>query len=103
MNGVNPDADVNEGTTTVDAAAYTSNRQNATATTLYTLDSASNKLFIQSPANSGKQTNGLAVTLNGAPLDFSEADGFDIDGAVDAPAADAAVTTGSGYAFFIVS
>ena len=47
-------------------------------TTLYTLDPASNKLFIQNPANAGTQTNGIPVTLNGVPFDFENVVGFDI-------------------------
>ena len=57
-------------TTTVDAAAYTNNQPNATVTTLYTLDAATDKLFIQNPPNNGTQTVPVSVTLNGAPLDF---------------------------------
>jgi Ca2+-binding RTX toxin-like protein len=76
--GVNPDSAINGGTTTVDATAYTNNAPNVTATTQYTLDPISDTLFIQNPPNSGTQTAGLPVTLNGRPLDFTTADGFDI-------------------------
>ena len=43
----------------------------ATVTTLYTLDSVSNSLFIQNPANGGTQTSQLAVVLGGSALDFT--------------------------------
>jgi hypothetical protein len=78
--GVNPDAVVNglpAGSTGVDATTYTNNFNGTTVTTQYTLDSASNQLFIQSPPNSGTQINALPVTLNGAPLDFAGINGFD--------------------------
>ena len=54
------DGPINGATTTVDAAAYTNNQQNATVTTLYTLDAASDQLYIQNPPNGGTQTTPLA-------------------------------------------
>ena len=90
------------GATGVDGAAYTNNEPNVTVTTLYTLDDASNRIFIQNPANGGTQTNGLTVTLNGATLDFSSANGFDILPGVNAPGNNAAVTTGSAVAALTV-
>jgi hypothetical protein len=77
------DSAINGGTTSVDATAYTNNAPNATVTTQYTLDAASNSLYIQSPPNNGTQTSGLAVQLNGAPLDFSASSGFDIPAGVN--------------------
>jgi hypothetical protein len=76
--GLNMDGSINGGTTTVDDTAYTNNGVNATATTQYTIDSATNALYIQNPPNTGTQTSLVAVTLNAAPLDFTSAAGFDI-------------------------
>ncbi|NJM06295.1 DUF4394 domain-containing protein [Candidatus Gracilibacteria bacterium] len=82
--GINPDGALNGlplGSTGTSATAYT----NAYAqpltggvTSQYTLDAASNALFIQTPPNAGTQTNTLALTLGGAPLDFGDVNGFDI-------------------------
>jgi hypothetical protein len=80
--GINIDGAINGSTTTVDATAYTNSFAGATATTQYTLDSTSDRLFIQNSPNSGTQTLPLAVTLNGAPLDFSAVNGFDIPAGV---------------------
>jgi Ca2+-binding RTX toxin-like protein len=76
--GTQPDGAVSGGTATVDATAYTNSFPNTTATTQYTLDAATNSLFIQNPPNAGTQTATLAITLNGTPLDFTAANGFDI-------------------------
>jgi Ca2+-binding RTX toxin-like protein len=76
--GINPDGSINGASTIVDATAYTNSFPNAVATTQYTLDAASNSLFIQTLPNSGTQTNARTVTLAGAPLDFTNANGFDI-------------------------
>jgi Domain of unknown function (DUF4394)/FG-GAP-like repeat len=95
--GVNPDGAVNGGTTTLDATAYTNNAPNATATTQNTLDSSTNKLFVQNPPNNGTQTNGLAVTLGASVLDFTAVNGFDIPSGVNvATAGDLAA--GNGFA-----
>lgn len=104
-NGVPPgtqmDGPIGGATTTVDAAAYTNNEQNATVTTLYTLSAATNQLFIQSPPNAGTQTTPVTVTLNGSTLDFTSAGGFDIPPLVDVFSANA-VVSGSGYAALTV-
>ncbi len=79
INGLPP------GSTGVTGAAYTNSfGQSLTGgvTTLYTLDATSNRLFIQNPPNNGLQTMGLAVTLGGTPVDFTNATGFDIPGDV---------------------
>jgi hypothetical protein len=62
--------------------AYTNSFAGTTVTTQYTLDAGSDSLYIQNPPNSGNQTNPLAVTLGGAPLDFNALSGFDIPSAV---------------------
>lgn len=82
--GIQPDGSTNGATTVLDATAYTNNAPNVTATTQYTLDSVSDKLFIQNPPNNGTQVGALSVTLNGATLDFTSVNGFDIPGGVNA-------------------
>lgn len=82
--GTNPDgpqSGLPGGSTGVSATAYTNNVSSSLAgavTTQYTLDAASNALFIQNPPNAGTQTSQLAVTLGGAALDFTDINGFDI-------------------------
>jgi hypothetical protein len=100
VTGMNPDGAVNgSGVSGIDAAAYTNDQpNNGNVTTLYTLDAVSNALFIQNPANSGTQTSGHTVTLNGNPLDFTSVNAFDIPAGVNAASSGAAVTTGSGFA-----
>lgn len=98
--GINPDGAVKGATTSVDATAYTnsfSQLTGATITTQYTLDAATNSLLIQNPPNSGTQTSQLAVTLNGAPLNFDAVNGFDIPANVRAAASNVPVT-GRGFA-----
>jgi hypothetical protein len=99
--GVDMDGIISGATTTVDAAAYTNNEQNAAVTTLYTLSAASNQLFIQNPPNNGTQTVPVNVTLNGSPLDFTAANGFDILPGVNV-AANNAVAAGVGFAALTV-
>jgi len=94
VTGTNPDGAINGGTTSLSAGAYTNNRPNSTVTTQYTLDDASNSLFIQNPPNAGTQTLAQAVTLGGNSLDFSRAS-LDIRQDVNADSSGAAVTAGS--------
>jgi len=96
MFGTQPDGDIKPAN--VDEVAYTDSRAGATVTTLYTLDSVSHTLRIQNPPNAGTQTAPKNITVGGAILPFSRVGGFDIDPTVSAPAANAAVTTGVGYA-----
>ncbi len=56
------------------AAAYTNNFAGATSTTLYDIDSVSDRVVIQAPANDGTLTN-LAATLG---FDIGPTVGFDI-------------------------
>ena len=99
VTGTNPDGATNAGTNSVDAAGYTNNQpNNGGVTTLYTLDSVSNSLFIQNPANGGTQSLGQTVTLGGSTLDFTAANGFDIAAGVNAPTANAPVAGGSAFA-----
>lgn len=98
--GINPDGAIRGATTRVDATAYTnsfSQVMGRMATTQYTLDAASNSLLIQNPPNSGTQTNQLPLTLNGAVLNFDEANGFDIPSGVQVATSNAAAA-GRGFA-----
>ncbi|GAA6618931.1 DUF4394 domain-containing protein [Scytonema sp. NUACC26] len=93
--GINPDGSVNglpTGSVGISASAYTNSFNGTTVTTQYTLDSTSNSLFIQNPPNNGTQTVQLPVTLNSAPLDFTEASGFDIPSNVRVQASNAAAS-----------
>lgn len=96
--GTNPDAAIN-GASGIGIAgvAYTNNIGGATATTLYTLDPAGNRLFLQNPPNAGTQTNGRSVTLNGLPFDFNSPVGFDIAPGLNV-ATGGAEAVGMGYA-----
>jgi hypothetical protein len=104
--GINPDGAINGGASGVAAAAYTNSyaRDLATTgpTTLYTLDPASDTLFIQSPPNSGTQTAAHVVKLGGATLDFTGVAGFDIAPGVSVTT-DGAVASGVGYAALTVA
>jgi hypothetical protein len=100
--GVNMDAPISGATTSVDAAAYTNDEQNATATTLYTLSAATHTLYLQNPPNTGVQTTPLPVTLNGSPLNFTAANGFDILPGVNVSSSNTPAT-GTGLAFLTVA
>ncbi|MBN9518679.1 DUF4394 domain-containing protein [bacterium] len=101
--GAAPDTAINgAGQTGADGSAYTNSFPNTTATagvtTLYGLNSATNSLFIQNPPNGGTATGVLPVTLNGAALDFTTVNGFDIPANVTVTANNAAVTSGRAFA-----
>jgi hypothetical protein len=96
--GVNPDGAVNGAVGVgISGAAYTNNVPGGTLTTLYTLDPAGNRLFIQNPPNNGTQTAGRPVTLDGLQFDFDTATGVDIPPGVDVAVSNAEAT-GEGYA-----
>ena len=97
VTGVNPDKSANGGTTTVDGTAYTNSFGGATATTQYTIDSTTGKLFIQSLPNSGTQTVGTTITVGGVPLIFTAVNGFDIPASVQTKTSNTPVN-GSGFA-----
>jgi hypothetical protein len=104
--GINPDGSINglpAGSTGVTAAAYTNNFGQPTggATTQYVIDADSDMLYIQNPPNNGTLTAAQAITLNGSPLDFSAANGFDIPSTVSVSTA-GAPATGLGYAALTV-
>jgi hypothetical protein len=105
--GNNPDGSINgqpAGSTGVTAAAYTNSFGQPTmggVTTQYVIDAISNSLFIQNPPNNGTLTAPQTITLNGATLDFTEANGFDIPANVRV-ATSASPATGSGFAALTV-
>src|SRR5262245_3872382 len=99
--GTQPDGPINGATATVDASAYTNNQPNVTVTTLYSLSAATDQLFIQNPPNNGTQTLPISITLNGNPLDFSAANGFDIPAGINVTTSNA-VASGSGLALLTV-
>ena len=102
VTGVNPDGSANGAGTTFDAAAYTNNRANVAATTLYTIDAVSDRMFIVNPPNAGTLTSAKPLTLNGSPLDISLESGFDIPAGIDVGTSSAAAS-GLAYGAFTVA
>lgn len=104
ISGTNPDGAINGATIAVTAAAYTNSYHIVTGgvTTLYTLDDATNSLFIQNPPNNGTQTNQKVITVNGSPLDFTAANGFDITADGATVATSNATSPGYGWAALTV-
>jgi hypothetical protein len=76
--GLNMDGTIGGAAVAADAAAYTNNLVGVGSTTLYTLSAAADTLYIQNPPNGGTATLPIVVTVNGSPLDFTAANGFDI-------------------------
>ena len=94
------------GSTGVSGAAYTNSfGQSLTGgvTTQYVIDAGSDRLFIQNPPNAGTLTAGLAITLGGAPLDFTAVSGFDIPSGVRVTTSGMPPTAGSAWAALTVS
>ncbi len=97
--GVNTDGLLNGAATSATGVAYTNNFGQTlpgTATTLYVVDAASGKLFIQNPPNAGTLTAGVALTFNGGPLTFTGLGGFDIPEGVSVAASNEAAV-GEGW------
>ena len=88
--GNQPDGTINgSGSTGVSATAYTNSFGTggspvtpAGTTTQYTIDTATDTLFIQSPPNNGTQTAPIPLRLGGLAVDFVDANGFDIPAGV---------------------
>jgi hypothetical protein len=105
----NPDAPINGlpgGVGGVSGAAYTNSYgQPLTGgvTTQYVIDAASDSLYIQNPPNSGAVTAGVAVMLDGLPLDFSAVNGFDIPSDVRVTTSGAPATSGVAFAVLTVA
>ncbi len=104
VTGINPDRDINTGTTSVFGTSYTNAfaQSGITMTTQYTLDSATDSLYIQTPPNSGTQTLGQVLTLGGNALDFTSRMGFEIPPEVRTTTSGTAVASGTGYAALTV-
>ena len=69
------DGTINPAPATVNAAGYTNSIAGATTTTLYVIDTDTDKLFIQNPPNNGTLTMGMSL---GVDVDVSN--GLDIGG-----------------------
>ena len=69
------DGNLNPGTPAVSAAAYTNNFAGATTTTLYVIDHATDKLYMQVPPN-----NGTLVEVGALGINVTADNGFDIGG-----------------------
>lgn len=77
--GTNPDGAIGglpAGSTGVGATAFRTDAGGAV--TQYTLDAASDSLYVQSPSISGTQTARLNLKVGGTALNFSRTNGFDI-------------------------
>ena len=96
-NGATPDAAINGAAVALSGAAYASNTPPTIISTLYTLDPATDRIYLQNNANAGTQTAGRQVTAGGIPIDFDLVAGFDIPPGAPAPAANAEAP-GLGYA-----
>lgn len=71
--GLQVDGDLNGGTTSIVASAYTNNFSGTTTTVLYSIDAYTDQLFIQNPPNAGTQ-----VLVGDLGVDFGSDVGFDI-------------------------
>ncbi len=69
------DPALNPGMPSVDAAGYTNSFAGSTATTLYDVDFATDKLYIQNPANAGTLTEVGSLGIN-----VEAGNGFDLGG-----------------------
>ena len=69
------DGTINGAAATITASAYTNSFAGTTSTQLFNLDSSSGTLYLQDPPNNGTLASPVPLGLN-----FSSANGFDIDG-----------------------
>lgn len=90
------DGNLNPGTPTITGAAYTNNFAGATTTTLFDIDSNTDKLFRQDPPNPG----GL-VEIGSLGVNVEAANGFDIGGA--SGTAYALLTVGGGTRVYTIN
>jgi hypothetical protein len=74
------DGVLNPGMPAVTAAAYTNNFAGTTSTTLFDIDSATDKLYRQDPPNSG-----TLVEIGSLGVNVDATNGFDIGGASNVP------------------
>lgn len=90
--GVNMDGMLNGAATMAQGTAYVSNVANTATTTQYTLDEASDRLFVQNPPNAGT----LSLPISVSPV-IGTLLGFDIAPGPTAPGANQPVTSGVGH------
>ena len=69
------DGNLNPGTPSVTAAAYTNNFAQSTSTQLFVIDTNNNNLYLQNPPN-----NGTLVLVGSLGVTASSMNGFDIGG-----------------------
>lgn len=103
--GINTDGPINGATTSAHGTAYTNpfaQVSGSAITTQYTIDGASNALYIQTPPNSGTQGGQIPVILGGSSLDFENVLGFDIPSETRAASSNSSVTSGIAYAALTV-
>jgi hypothetical protein len=100
--GIQPDALLNSGATAGTGTAYTNSFHKATVTTQYTLDAVTDSLFVQNPPNDGVLLGGLAITVGGTPLNFTDANAFDIPSNIRVTAS-GSTATGLAYAALTVA
>jgi Domain of unknown function (DUF4394) len=89
------DTNLNPSTPSVSEVAYTNNRAGVTSTTLYDIDVATDKLYIQNPPN-----NGTLVEVGSLGVDAQGAAGFDI---TDNNLGLAALTVGGKSELYVVN
>ncbi|QJE96580.1 DUF4394 domain-containing protein [Luteolibacter luteus] len=103
--GTNPDGAINGAASGVTGCAYANSYgsfPSTQPTSLYTLDPATNSLYLQVPPNLGTQTSGKLVRRNGATLDFTAVSGFDITAEGGTTAGDNLPSNGHGWASLTV-
>ena len=96
--GVNMDGHINGANTFVEAAAYTDNSFNASNTTLYTIESTTKSLYIQSPVDTGSLTTSSIFAS-----DIDSIDGFDLSEQAKVPSSNVPANTGIAYSFMKVA
>jgi hypothetical protein len=103
-NGTNPDGAISGAGTGLEDVAYTDGPAATGAiTTEYGLNVANQALHIVTVPNTGTLGTAIPIKVGGNALAFTAIGGFDIPQSVKTPAANAAVTEGSGYAVLTVA
>jgi hypothetical protein len=95
---VQADTDINPAPISIDEVAYTNNGRHGAITTLYTISSAQDALYIQTPPNAGTQTAPIALSQ-----DLTAVHGFDMDSQAVTTTSNTPVTAGSSQAFAVVT
>lgn len=92
------DAEINPAPISIDEVAYTNNGRHGGITTLYTISSAQDALYIQNPPNNGVQASAVALSQ-----DLTAVHGFDLDSQAVTTTSNTPVTVGSSQAFAVVT